>query len=94
MLAVIDEFTRECLAIEVKRRVTSTDVIGVLSDLFLKRGMPEHIRSDNGPEFIAEGLRTWLGHLAVSPLYIHPGSPWENGYIESFNGRFRDEFLN
>ena len=94
MLAVIDEFTRECLAIEVKRKMTSVDVIDVLSELFLVRGTPEHIRSDNGPEFIAEALRSWLESLTVSPLYIHPGSPWENGFIESFNGRFRDEFLN
>ncbi len=94
MLTVIDEFTRECIGIEVKRRMTSEDVIDVLGRLFLQRGTPEHIRSDNGPEFIAEALRGWLAELAIAPLYIHPGSPWENGYIESFNGRFRDEFLN
>jgi transposase InsO family protein len=94
MLAVIDEYTRECLAIEVKRRMTSADVVDVLGDLFLTRGIPDHIRSDNGPEFIASDLRQWLSELTVAPLYIHPGSPWENGYIESFNGRFRDEFLN
>ncbi len=94
MLTVVDEFTRESLAIEVKRRMKSTDVIEVLSGLFLKRGCPEHIRSDNGPEFIALALRKWFKSLKISPLYIQPGSPWENGYIESFNGKLRDELLN
>jgi transposase InsO family protein len=94
MLTVIDEFTRECLAITVKRRITSAEVIEAMAELFLARGTPEFIRSDNGPEFIAEPLRRWLKSLEISPLYIHPGSPWENGYNESFNGRLRDEFLN
>lgn len=94
MLTLIDEFTRECLAIEVRRRITSKELIEVLSELFLTRGCPEYIRSDNGPEFIAVALRSWFKKLEVSPLYIEPGSPWENGYIESFNGRLRDEFLN
>lgn len=94
MLTVVDEFTRESLAISVHRRITSKEVIQILAELFLKRGCPEHIRSDNGPEFIATELRHWFKTLEISPLYIHPGSPWENGYIESFNGRLRDEFLN
>jgi transposase InsO family protein len=94
MLTVIDEYTRECLAIEVRRKITSLEVIEVLAGLFLKRGLPEHVRSDNGPEFVADALRSWFRTLDVAPLYIHPGSPWENGYIESFNGKLRDEFLN
>jgi transposase InsO family protein len=94
MLTVIDEYTRECLAIEVRRKITSLEVIDVLAELFLKRGLPEHVRSDNGPEFVADALRSWFKTLDVAPLYIHPGSPWENGYIESFNGKLRDEFLN
>ena len=94
MLTVVDEYTRECLAIEVKRRLTSEEVMDVLADLFLERGCPEFIRSDNGPEFIAIALRKWFDDLVIAPLYIHPGSPWENGYIESFNGKLRDEFLN
>ena len=94
MLTVVDEFTRESMAIEVRRRITSTEVIDVLSELFLTRGCPKHIRSDNGPEFIATKLKEWFARLEVYPLFIEPGSPWENGYIESFNGRFRDEFLN
>lgn len=94
MLTVIDEFTRECLAIKVKHKLNSTDVIHALADLFLLKGVPDYIRSDNGAEFIAKKLRKWLGQLGVKTLYITPGSPWENGYIESFNGRLRDEFLN
>jgi putative transposase len=94
MLTVIDEFTRECLAIVVRRRITSVEVIEAMAELFVARGLPEFIRSDNGPEFIAESLRGWLKDLDVSPMYIHPGSPWENGYNESFNGKLRDEFLN
>lgn len=94
MLNIMDEFTRECLAIKVKRRLNSFDVLEVLGDLFLMRGQPKFIRSDNGPEFIAEKLRDWLSSLEVKTLYIEPGSPWENGYIESFNGRLRDELLN
>lgn len=93
-LVVIDEHTRECLAIDVARRLNSEDVMYRLTDLFTRRGVPKHIRSDNGPEFIATRLREWLGNLGVGPLYIEPGSPWENGYCESFNGKFRDEFLN
>jgi transposase InsO family protein len=94
ILNIIDEFTRECLASYVARRIRSQDVILVLADLFLSRGIPKHIRSDNGPEFIARKLRAWLKGLDVTPLYIQPGSPWENGYVESFNGKMRDQFLN
>ena len=94
MLVVIDEFTRECLAIEVGRSFTSDDVIGVLQYLFAIRGVPEHIRSDNGPEFVAKGIRRWLVQAGVSTLFIAKSSPWENGYVESFNGKFRDELLN
>lgn len=93
-LTVMDEHTRECLAIDVGRKMTSEDVLDRLTDLFTTRGVPEHIRSDNGPEFTARAVRGWLGRLGVKTLYIEPGSPWENGYIESFNGKFRDEFLN
>ena len=93
MLTVVDEYTRECLAIAVRRRRTSWNVQEVLSELFLYRGCPTHIRSDNGPEFIARALRAWYGVLAVAPLFIEPGSPWENGYVESFNGKLRDELL-
>jgi len=94
ILNVIDEYTRECLAIKVARRLTSRDVIEVLTDLFIEHGIPVHIRSDNGSEFTAKRVRQWLQRLQVRPLYIEPGSPWENGYIESFNGRMRDELLN
>lgn len=94
MLTVVDEFTRESLCIEVKRRLKSADVIEVLGELFLNRGCPMHVRSDNGPEFIAKELRKWMGKFNVKPTYIEPGSPWENGYIESFNGKLRDELLN
>jgi putative transposase len=94
ILNVIDEFTRECLAVKVARRLTSHNVVDVLTDLFIERGVPVHIRSDNGPEFIAKRVREWLARLQVRPLYIEPGSPWENGYVESFNGKMRDELLN
>lgn len=94
VLNIIDEYTRESLCCLVKRKISSQDVILALADLFLMRGIPEHIRSDNGPEFIAKKLVLWLKDLEVRPLYIEPGSPWENGYIESFNGRMRDELLN
>ena len=94
LLNMIDEYTRECLAILVKRHITSQDVIDVLFELFIFRGIPEHIRSDNGPEFTAKEVRKWLGRLGVKTLFIEPGSPWENGYIESFNGKLRDELLN
>jgi transposase InsO family protein len=94
MLNLIDEYTRECLAILVDRRITSEDVIDQLFNLFVLRGIPEHIRSDNGPEFTAKAIRNWLTKLGVKTLFIEPGSPWENGYIESFNGKLRDELLN
>jgi len=94
ILNIIDEYTRECLAIDVKRKITSQDVIDVLFELFIFRGIPEHIRSDNGPEFTAKAVRKWLERLGVKTLFIEPGSPWENGYIESFNGKLRDELLN
>lgn len=94
LLCVVDEFTRESLAIRIRRKLNSLDVIQALSDLFLMRGVPEHIRSDNGPEFIAKALRHWLEDLGPKPTYIEPGSPWENGYVESFNGKLRDELLN
>jgi transposase InsO family protein len=94
ILNIIDEYTRECLAILVKRQITSQDVIDVLFELFIFRGIPEHIRSDNGPEFTAKAVRKWLERLEVKTLFIEPGSPWENGYIESFNGKLRDELLN
>lgn len=94
ILNVIDEYTRECLAIKVARRLTSHNVVEVLTDLFLQRGVPVHIRSDNGPEFIAKRVREWLTRLQVRPLYIELGSPWENGYVELFNGKIRDELMN
>ncbi|MGR3295979.1 MAG: IS3 family transposase [Candidatus Bathyanammoxibius sp.] len=94
MLAILDECTRECLAILVNRRITSEDVIDQLFNLFVFRGTPEHIRSDNGPEFTAKAIRKWLTRVGVRTLFIEPGSPWENGYIESFNGKLRDELLN
>jgi len=94
MLCVIDEFTRECLAIRVERRLNAKLVLETLADLFVQYGPPDHIRSDNGPEFIATELREWLARLDVKTLYIEPGSPWENGYCESFNSKLRDEFLN
>jgi putative transposase len=94
MLTVIDEFTRECLAIRVDRKLRSTDVIDVLSDLFILRGVPGHIRSDNGPEFIAKAVREWIAAVGAKTAFIEPGSPWENGYCESFNSKLRDELLN
>jgi len=94
MLNVIDEFTRECLAIRVDRRLKSTDVIDVLSDLFILRGVPGHVRSDNGPEFIARAVREWIVAVGARTAFIEPGSPWENGYCESFNSKLRDELLN
>jgi transposase InsO family protein len=93
MLTVIDEYTRECLAIEVQRRLSSQDVLDVLRDLFVERGAPEYIRSDNGAEFTAKAVRQWLKDVAVKTLFIEPASPWENGYNESFNGKLRDELL-
>lgn len=94
LLTILDEHTRECLAIKVGRKLTSYDVIDQLSELMVRRGTPDFIRSDNGPEFTAEVIRGWLSRLGVKTLFIEPGSPWENGYIESFNGRLRDELLN
>jgi transposase InsO family protein len=94
MLCVVDEFTREALAIRVARRLRSSEVIDVLADLMLERGAPEHIRSDNGPEFIALRVREWIAGVGSKTAYIEPGSPWENGYVESFNGKLRDELLN
>ncbi len=93
MLTIVDEYTRECLAIDVGRRLSSEDVMERLTELFVHRGTPDYIRSDNGPEFIANALRAWLDGLGVQTLYIEPGSPWENGYVESFNGKLRDELL-
>jgi putative transposase len=92
--SLVDEYTRECLALEVDRRMTSREVIDVLADLLVVRGAPGHIRSDNGPEFIAQAIRRWLGRTEVKSLYIEPGAPWENGYAESFHSRLRDELLN
>jgi len=92
-LSILDEFTRECLALEVGRGITADRVIDVLVELFAVRGVPKHIRSDNGPEFIAAAIRQWLELAKVGPLYIEPGSPWENGYAESFHSRLRDELL-
>jgi putative transposase len=94
MLNVIDEFTHECLAIRINRKLKAIDVIDVLSDLFILRGVPGHIRSDNGPEFIAKALQDWIAAVGAKTAYIAPGSPWENGFIESFNARLRDELLN
>lgn len=94
MLNVIDEFTRECLVIRIDRKLKSTDVIDVLSDLFIVRGAPGHIRSDNGPEFIAKAVRQWIAAVGAQAAFIEPGSPWENGYCESFNSKLRDELLN
>jgi len=94
ILNIMDEYSRECLGILVARHITADDVIEVLSTLFITVGIPEHIRSDNGPELTAKALRQWLSNLGVDTLFIEPGSPWENGYIESFNGKLRDELLN
>jgi transposase InsO family protein len=94
ILAVMDEFTRECLALDVARRLTSEDVLYRLGQLFVQRAIPAYIRSDNGSEFTAKTVRDWLNRLGVQTLFIEPGSPWENGYIESFIGKMRDELLN
>ena len=93
MLNIIDEFTHECLAIRIDRKLNSTAVIDVLSDLFILRGVPEYVRSDNGPEFIAKAVQDWIKAVGAKTAYITPGSPWENGFIESFNARLRDELL-
>jgi putative transposase len=94
MLTLVDEYTRECLAIDVGRKLTSDDVLERLAWLMATRGVPAHIRSDNGPEFTATVVRDWLKNLGVKTLFIEPGSPWENGYVESFNGKLSDELLN
>jgi putative transposase len=94
MLVVLDEYTRESLTIEVQRRIKAQEVLAILEYLFAVRGAPEYLRNDNGPEFVAEAIQTWLQKSGVHTLYIAPGSPWENAYIESFNSRFRDELLN
>jgi transposase InsO family protein len=93
MLTIIDEYTRECLAIVTKRKLKSGDVLEALENLFIDRGIPDHIRSDNGAEFTAKAVRSWLEKMEVKPTYIEPASPWENGYNESFNGKLRDELL-
>ena len=94
ILTLIDEYTRECLALRVERRLTSEQVLETLAELFVYRGVPKFIRSDNGPEFTAQAVREWLGQVGVETLFIAPGSPWENGYNESFNGTLRDQLLN
>jgi len=94
MLTIIDEYTRQCLAIDVARQIKSEDVLIRLTDLFVRRGTPTNIRSDNGSEFTAQIVREWLDAVGVNTLFITPGSPWENGYNESFNGKLRDEVLN
>ncbi len=93
MLNIVDEFTHECLAIRIARKLKSTDVIDALSDLFILRGVPGHVRSDNGPEFVAKAVQEWIATVGAKTAYIAPGSPWENGFIESFNARLRDELL-
>jgi hypothetical protein len=92
-LSIVDEYTRECLTLKVDRSITSEDAIDTLAELFAMRGVPKHIRSDNGPEFIAMAIRRWADQLGIETLYIEPGSPWQNGYAESFHGKLRDEFL-
>jgi putative transposase len=92
-LSIVDEFTRECLALKVDRSITSEDVINKLAELFAMRGVPQAIRSDNGPEFVAQTIQEWLQKLKIRTLYVAPGSPWENGYAESFHSKLRDEFL-
>jgi len=94
LITVIDEFSRECLAIRAARKMRSDHVLELLAELFTMKGVPEHIRSDNGPEFTAKAVRRWLPKVGVQTLFIEPGSPWENGYCESFNGKLRDELLN
>ena len=94
MLTLIDEYTRECLAIHVDRQIKADHVMEQLTDVFVQRGTPEYLRSDNGSEFTAAEVRKWLQRVGVKTMFIEPGSPWENGYIESFNGKLRDELLN
>lgn len=91
---LIDEFTHRCLALHVARQIRSNDVIDLLADVMQEHGVPDHLRSDNGPEMVAKNLRRWLKAVGSKTLYIEPGRPWENGYCESFNGKFRDELLN
>lgn len=93
ILNIIDEYTKECICAHVARRITSREIIFILADLFIKRGCPTHIRSDNGPEFIAKKLLSWFKTIGIAPVFIEPGSPWENGYCESFNGKMRYELL-
>lgn len=92
-LSIVDEYTRECLALKMDRSFTSEDVIDTLAELFAIQGVPDHIRSDNGPEFVAKAIQGWLAQLGIETLYVEPGSPWQNGYAESFHSRLRDEFL-
>ena len=94
MLTLLDEYTRECLAIKAGRHFRAQDVLACLGEQFVQKGVPDHIRSDNGPEFTATAVRDWLRRVGSRTLFIEPGSPWENGYIESFNGKLRDELLN
>ena len=94
ILTVIDEFSRKCLSIHIQRQIKAPEVLYKLSELFITEGIPDHIRSDNGSEFTAKSVRSWLEKLGIKTLFIEPGSPWENGYIESFNGKLRDELLN
>jgi transposase InsO family protein len=94
LMVVMDEFTRRCLAVHVARRIRSREALEVFTDLMTRHGVPEHVRSDNGPEMVAEKLRNWLNNMGAKTAYITPGSPWEKGYCESFNGRMRDELLN
>ena len=94
MLTIIDEYSRKCLSIHIQRQIKAPEVLYKLSELFITEGIPDHIRSDNGSEFTAKSVRSWLDRLGVKTLFIEPGSPWENGYIESFNGKLRDELLN
>src|SRR5690606_13532332 len=92
-LSIVDEFTRECLSLKCDRSIASEDAIDALAELLAMRGAPKSIRSDNGPEFVAHAIRKWLAQVGVETLYVEPGSPWQNGYAESFHSRFRDEFL-
>ena len=92
-LSIVDEHTRECLALKVDRSITSEDVVSTLAELFAMRGVPQAIRSDNGPEFVSKAIQGWLEKLKIKTLYVAPGSPWENGYAESFHSKLRDEFL-
>jgi len=94
ILALVDEYTRECICLHVARSITADDLIGLLASVMMERGMPEHIRSDNGPEFAAHAVKDWLKSINANTLFVAPGSPWENGFVESFNSRIRDELLN